>query len=176
MVDWDEIVRCEGPAVWRAAYRLLRNRADADECFQETFLAAWEVSKRQPVRNWPAMLQRIAVSRAIDRVRKRVRRRRQEEVVDVTIVEAKTADAVQQAEAAELADALRWAIGRLPLRQAEVFWLHEFGDASHQQIAEQLGITVNSVGVILHRARQKLQELLHLRSRMYAVMKQQRSC
>jgi RNA polymerase sigma-70 factor (ECF subfamily) len=120
-------------------------------------------------------LQRIATNRAIDRVRKQVRRRRREEAADVAIVDAKTADAAQQAEAAELADALRWAVGRLPVRQAEVFWLHEFGDATHEQIAEQLGITVNAVGVILHRARQKLQELLHLRNRMSAVLKQHRS-
>jgi RNA polymerase sigma-70 factor (ECF subfamily) len=175
MIDWDDIIRCEGPAVWRTAYQLLRNRADADECFQETFLAALEVSKRQPVRNWPAMLQRIATNRAIDRVRKRIRRRRQEEAADVAILEANTADAAQLAEAAELAEALRWAVERLPLRQAEVFWLHEFGEATNQQIAEQLGITANAVGVILHRARQKLQELLHLRTRMSAVLKQQRS-
>jgi RNA polymerase sigma-70 factor (ECF subfamily) len=121
------------------------------------------------------MLQRIATNRAIDGLRKRVKRKRQEEVTDVTIVEANTADAAQQAEASELADALRWAVGRLPVRQAEVFWLHEFGDATHQQIAEQLGITVNAVGVILHRARQKLQELLHRRNQMSAVAKQQRS-
>ena len=176
MVDWDEIVRSEGPAVWRTAYRLLRNRADADECFQETFLAALEVSKREPVRNWPAMLQRIATNRAVDRIRKQVRRRRREKAADVALAEAKIGDAVQQAEAAELADALRWAVGQLPIRHAEVFWLHEFGDASHEQIADQLGLTVNAVGVILHRARGKLQELLHLRNQMSAMLKQQRPC
>jgi RNA polymerase sigma-70 factor, ECF subfamily len=174
MVNWDEIVRREGPAVWRAAYRLLRNPADADECFQETFLAALEISKRQQVRNWPALLKRIATNRAIDRVRKRVRRRRREEASDVALAVAKTGDAVQQAEAVELADALQWAVGQLPVRQAEVFWLHEFGDASHEQIADQLGITVNAVGVILHRARGKLQELLQLRNHMSGVLKQQR--
>jgi RNA polymerase sigma-70 factor (ECF subfamily) len=120
------------------------------------------------------LLKRIATNRAIDRVRKRVRRRRREEAADVAIAEAKTGDAVQQAEAVELADALQWAVGQLPVRQAEVFWLHEFGDASHEQIADQLGITVNAVGVILHRARGKLQELLQLRNHMSGVLKQQR--
>ena len=41
MIDWDELMGREGTAVWRTAYRLVRNEADADECFQETFLAAW---------------------------------------------------------------------------------------------------------------------------------------
>jgi len=47
MIDWDELMRREGSAVWRTACRLLRNQADADECFQETFLAALELSNRQ---------------------------------------------------------------------------------------------------------------------------------
>jgi DNA-directed RNA polymerase specialized sigma24 family protein len=51
MIDWDELVRHEGPAVWRTAYRIVRNGADADECFQEALLAALRVSDRQPVRD-----------------------------------------------------------------------------------------------------------------------------
>jgi DNA-directed RNA polymerase specialized sigma24 family protein len=39
MPDWDEILSPDGPAVWRTAYRIVGNRADADECFQEAFLA-----------------------------------------------------------------------------------------------------------------------------------------
>jgi RNA polymerase sigma-70 factor (ECF subfamily) len=174
MIDWDELMRREGSAVWRTAFRLLRNRADADECFQETFLAALEVSQHQPVRNWPALLKRLATSRAIDRIRKQLRRRQHEAVADLTQAEGTDNEPSQQAEAAELAGALRWAIAQLPARQAEVFCLHQLADWSYQQIAEETGMTANAVGVILHRARQKLQELLRLKYRMSAVLKQQR--
>jgi RNA polymerase sigma-70 factor (ECF subfamily) len=172
MVDWDELMQHEGPAVWRTAYRLLRNTADADECFQETFLAALELSNRQPVRNWPALLQRLATSRAIDRIRRVIRRRQIEESADVTLAAGTDGDPAQHAEAAELADTLRFAIGQLPQRQAEVFCLHELAAWSHQQIAEQLGMTVNAVGVVLHRTRQKLEELLKMHNRTLAVTKQ----
>jgi RNA polymerase sigma-70 factor (ECF subfamily) len=174
MIDWDELIRREGSAVWRTAYRLLRNRDDADECFQETFLAALEISQRQPVRNWPALLQRLATSRAIDRIRKRLRRRRHEEVADIALAEANQRDPSQQAEAAELSNALRWALAHLPRRQAEVFSLAELGDWSYQQVADQLGLSVGAVGVILHRTRQKLQELLKMANRMSAALKHQR--
>ena len=40
MPDWDEILTRDGPAVWRTAYRIVGNRADADECVQEAFLSA----------------------------------------------------------------------------------------------------------------------------------------
>jgi RNA polymerase sigma-70 factor (ECF subfamily) len=174
MIDWDELVEREGSAVWRTAYRLLRNRADADECYQETFLAALEVVNRQPVRNWPALLQRLATNRAIDRVRQRLRRRRREEVADLALAAVDDCDPSQRAEAAELASALRWAIAQLPTRQAEVFCLCEFGEWSHQQIADQLGITVNAVGVLLHRTRQKLQDLLKMQNRLSTALKTQR--
>jgi RNA polymerase sigma-70 factor (ECF subfamily) len=171
MVDWDELIHREGAAVWRTVYRLVRNRADADECFQETFLAALEVSKRQPVRNWPALLQRLATNRAIDRVRKRLRRSRHEELADVALAQGVCGDPSEHAEASELAGALRWALAQLPVKQAEVFWLHELGDWSHQQIAEQLRITPSAVGVILYRARQKLQELLKVHHELSAALK-----
>ena len=74
MPDWQEILRGDGPAVWQTAYRLLKHRADADECFQEAFLAALEVSRRGEVRNWRALSQRLVTARAVDRLRERSRR------------------------------------------------------------------------------------------------------
>ena len=49
MTDWPAIVRRHGPTVWRTAYRLLNDHADAADCFQETFLSALEMSRRQKV-------------------------------------------------------------------------------------------------------------------------------
>ena len=73
MQDWQTIVTEYGPLVWRTAYRLLANHADAADCFQETFLAALELSRRQPVRNMSGLLVRLATTRAIDRLRQRGR-------------------------------------------------------------------------------------------------------
>ena len=174
MIDWDSLLHREGSAVWRTIYRIVRNQADADECFQETFLAALELSSRETVRNWPALLQQLATRRAVDRIRKRLRRKRLEEMADLTLAEAAHADPSQPAQAAELSNALRWALAQIPTRQADVFCLHELEDWSYQQISEQFGISVGAVGVILHRTRQKLQNLLKLQSRLSTVITQQR--
>ncbi|MGD9634161.1 MAG: RNA polymerase sigma factor [Pirellulales bacterium] len=174
MTDWDDLVCREGPAVWRTAYRLIGNQADADECFQETFLAALELSQRQPVRNWPALLQRLATTRAVDRIRSRMRRRRSEEVADVASAVGSEPDPAEQIESKELVEALRWAVAQLPARQAEAFCLHEFADWSFEQVAEQLGTTVNAATVLLHRARQKLQELLKMQNCLSAALDEQR--
>lgn len=160
MIDWDKLIAQEGPAVWRAAYRLVRNQADADECFQESFVAALAVAEREAVKNWPALLHRLATHRAIDHLRKRLRQRRREEVADIALAEATDAEPSARAEAAELATELRWALAQLPRREAEVFCLHELGDWSYGQIADELSTTANAIGVLLHRTRHKLRKLL----------------
>ena len=69
--DWQEILSRDGPAVWQTAYRLLANRADADECFQEVFVDALERSRLQEIHNWGGLLRRLATVRSIDRLRQR---------------------------------------------------------------------------------------------------------
>ena len=46
-----------------------RSDADAADCFQSTFLAAFQLSNREQVRHWPAVLVRLATARSIERLR-----------------------------------------------------------------------------------------------------------
>jgi len=43
MLNWKKIVDTHGPLVWRVAYRLLGNHADAADCAQEAFVSAWRL-------------------------------------------------------------------------------------------------------------------------------------
>jgi len=70
------------------------------------------------------------------------------------------ADPRQEAEANELAERLRVALAQLPHDQADVFCLSCLDKLSYREIAERLNLTTNAVGVLLHRARQRLRELL----------------
>lgn len=161
MVDWQRIVTKHGPAVWQTAYRLLRNNADADDCMQEAFLSAVEISCREPVRNWRALLTRIATARAIDRLRQRLREAaRRDDPADVAAVPAGGPGPETRAGNAELAARLLLSVSQLPSRQAEAFCLRFLSDLTYDEIAGELGIETNHVGVLLHRARSKLRALL----------------
>src|SRR5437868_505263 len=59
MTDWDQIIRRDGPAVWRTVSRLVGDRADAEECFQEAFVAALELARREPLTSPRALLLRM---------------------------------------------------------------------------------------------------------------------
>jgi len=158
--DWQAVVEEYGPLVWQTAYRLLGNQADAGDCFQEAFLTALQLARRQPVRNLPGLLVRLATTRAIDRLRQRIRRDRHETDAYDSKRSAEDADPLEHIEAQDLAVHLREAIGRLPSQEANVFCLRYLNEMSYMQIARELKIRVNTVGVSLHRAKTRLRELL----------------
>lgn len=112
--DWQAIVDRHGRLVWQTAYRLLGNRADAADCFQEAFVSALAVSRREEVRDWSALLQRLATARALDRLRQRLRRgRRSDEVADWGAMLSPNPSPEESVEAAELRGKLRWAVAEL---------------------------------------------------------------
>jgi RNA polymerase sigma-70 factor (ECF subfamily) len=160
MVDWEAILAHEGPAVWRTLWRLLGDRADADECFQETFLSALRFSRAQVVLHWSALLQRLATARAVDLLRRRYRLREAlGESAGESDVEAAISDRpgpVELAAASELSERLRRALARLSQEQAEIFSLHALSGWSYEEIGRQMGMSSSNVGVTLHRARHRL--------------------
>jgi RNA polymerase sigma factor (sigma-70 family) len=160
MPDWDEIVRRDGPAAWRSAYRLTGNTADADECLQEALVVAVGIARREEVRCWRALLQRLASARALDRLRRRKRRGPFEVVADWGAIRGSMPSPDESAEEAELAARLREALGRIPPKQAEAFCLYALEGWSYAEVAEHLGASTDAVGVLLHRARGRLRGLL----------------
>ncbi len=161
--DCKSIVRTHGPMAFDTAWRLLGHIADTEDAVQEALLDAFGLHGRQSVVNWGGLLRHLAARRAVDKLRKRC-------TVDPLPPEPPTferaAPKSQQPEAVaierELADRLRWAVARLPDREASVFSLHYFGDMTNGDIAETLGISAGAVGVALHKARKRLKELLGL--------------
>jgi len=160
-IDWPLVLSKHGPGVWKTVYRLLGNEADAADCFQETFMCALEVSRQQRVRNFSALLARVATSRAINRLRQRTREsQRNGEPADWAMVAGSNPGPFEQVQARELAAKLREALAELPPQEAEAFCLRCFSDMSYRQIAKELGIKTNAAGILLHRARTKLRNSL----------------
>jgi RNA polymerase sigma-70 factor (ECF subfamily) len=161
VTDWNMIVEQYGQLVWAMAYRMLGNPADAADCFQDTFLEAIKVARREPVRQWEALLRHLVMARSLDLLRARCRRRaRTDAAADPDAAPSREAAPGQAAEASELVDRLRAALAHLPDEQVEVFCLSCLDKLSYREIGERLRLTTNSVGVLLHRARQRLRELL----------------
>lgn len=161
MTDWDAVVREFGPVVWRTACRLLTREADAADCFQRTFLAAVEVEATSAVRNWPALLKRLATARALEQLRTRYREsRRGSGLPDGLPADPRVPDPLAAAAGGELGAALRVALTAIDPQQAEVFCLVCLEELSYPEAAALVGVTANHVGVLLHRARAALRDRL----------------
>lgn len=150
-----------GPLVWQCAYRVLANNADALDCTQDVL---WELWKRgssaghsEPLVRW------LATRRAIDALRRRERaRQRTEPEGDVSAVCSTDPGPPDNASHGELMEALRAGVAELPSQQAEAFWMHCVEEVSQADIAQQLKISPNAVGVLVHRARKRLQQRLRV--------------
>jgi RNA polymerase sigma-70 factor (ECF subfamily) len=160
-MDWPQIVEQHGDMVWRIVRRMVNHEADAADCFQRTFVSALELSRREPVANWGPLLNRLAHARSLDRLRERKRlTTRTSAIADEALTDARAASPLQAAGANELAEQLREALAKLDPRQAEIFCLACLEELSYDEIARQLQITVNHVGVLLNRAKHALRERL----------------
>ncbi len=160
MHNWPAILRDYGPLVWQTVRRLLNHDADANDRFQRTFLSALEWAEKEPIRNWPAVLRRLATARALETLRSRFRNVRRCEPLPDATTDTRSLDPIASAMRGELAERLRGALAGIDPVQAEAFCLICLEDLTNREAAEVLGVTTNHTGVLLHRARQALREKL----------------
>ncbi len=146
--------------VFRTAYRITGNAADAEDVLQTVFL---RLVRREGaligVESNESYLRRAAVNAAIDVVR-RGRNAQSIALEDAPPGPATSSPPGRETESREFQDRLRQALSRLPAREAEVFALRFLEDRGNQEIARMLGISQVHVAVILHRTRRQMQKEL----------------
>jgi RNA polymerase sigma-70 factor (ECF subfamily) len=160
-LDWSDVVEQHSSIVWRTIHRLIPQTTDAADCFQATFISAWQVSQKQTIQNWPAMLRCLATARALDRYRQLARHRSRYEILPSQgLIDGRLREPIKIAEATELEELLRMALAEIDPQEAEVFCLACLDELTYREISSELGLSVNHVGVILNRARSKLRARL----------------
>jgi len=157
--DIDAVLREHGQAVWRLVVRLVGNDGpDAADCFQQAFVEFASLHRGGGIRQSGALLKRIAAARSIDAVRRRMRERRRAGELDVGLISTgREFEPDAQAEASEFLELLREALAELPEPQSAAFVLTQIEELSGGEAAAAIDVTVNHLGVLLHRARTALQ-------------------
>jgi RNA polymerase sigma-70 factor, ECF subfamily len=138
-----------GGAAYSLAYRVVGDRAAAEEVTQEAFISVWRSgarfdSARGSVRSW---LLSIVRNRAIDFLRSRAGKAPKLTFDDDSVLEQRPAEERTEEEALqrETAAELRGALGKLPGEQSKVIELAYFGGFSHSEIAEVLSLPMGTV-------------------------------
>lgn len=145
--------------LYRVAYSITRNNADAEDLVQDTLLRAYRAIERFDGRYPRAWLLTIMRNAQVNRVR----RKRPELMHDPDETMSRMAD-----ESAEAADAetqlmdqefeapIEAALNALPEKFRKVVELVDLNELSYQEAADALGIPVGTVMSRLHRARRNI--------------------
>ena len=151
---FEDMYRDHHAMVYRTAYRVTGNAADAEDVLQTVFMRIVRRDESARSIDQPEnYLRRAAVHAALDVVRAR----RRPSVVDLDRLPASAGSRPDQG---DLRETLRQALSELPERSAEVFTLRFFEGLSNPEIARALSISSIQVAVTLHRARRILQTKL----------------
>jgi RNA polymerase sigma factor (sigma-70 family) len=168
-----EVIQRERRRLLNFIRKRVGDQGDAEDILQDVFYELTEAYRlMQPVEQVGAWLYRVARNRIIDRFRKRKPEARSEIMVgtnqpDALLLEdlLPSPDAGPDAVYARsvLLEELEAALEDLPENQRAVFIAHEIEGRSFKQLADETGLSVNTLLSRKHYA------VLHLRRRLQAI-------
>ena len=159
---FEELVRRHQDLVFSLSFKLTGNRELANDVAQEAFIRAWKaIEKFRGDSTFGTWIYRITVNTAWT-LRKKAKKHYSLNIEDtqepVVIDEKKDPELV--AINSDLSVVLRKALNQIPLEQRIIVELKNIEGRSHKEIADYLDISVTAAKVRLHRAHQKLRNIL----------------
>jgi RNA polymerase sigma-70 factor (ECF subfamily) len=165
-----ELVRRHQVRVHRLAVHMLRDRAEAEDVTQETFIRAFQAVGRFDGRSEAyTWLYRIAVNLSLNRLRARKTARTSHDTddprLDGVLVDRRpeTADPAARAQRRELYVVLCQGIDQLSETLRTTLILVCIDGRSHEDVSAILGAPEGTIAWRVHEARRKLKEFLNAR-------------
>ncbi|MGB5358390.1 RNA polymerase sigma factor [Eudoraea sp.] len=151
--------------VYSLALKIVKNREDAEEIGQDTFLKAYNaLNEFKGQSKFSTWLYKIAYYRSLDYLKKNKRR------VDTTKIDiseeyniASMDDALDLMDVKERAEIIKHAIQELAVDDAVLITLYYFETLSMAEISKVMEIPPNTIKVRLFRARKRLAKILEIK-------------
>lgn len=168
-IDLSELVKLDGRAIYGFCLRLAKNKADADDLYQETFLKAMELCHKIDKGNNPkGFLTSISIGLWKNNRRKHARRQRiapTEELneaadLDYSIREESTPEDIIISR--ELVMMIQAATDTLNDKLKIPLYMYYTAGMSNEEIASALKIPQGTVKSRLHKARKALKNILEV--------------
>ena len=159
---FEQLVIRHQELVFSLAYKLTGNREMANDVAQEAFIRAWKaIEKFRGDSTFSTWIYRITVNTAWT-LRKKARKHNTLNIEDtyepIVIDEKKDPELV--AINSDLSSVLINALDKIPIEQRIIVELKNIEGRSHKEIADYLDISVTAAKVRLHRAHQRLRQIL----------------
>lgn len=160
---FDGFVRPHALALYKFAYRLLGNRADAEDLVQDVLLKLYpRTNEMAQVRDLKPWLLRVVYHQFIDTLRKR----RRSVTTVLQMNELELVDPVQDPEhqlgLTQTSERVRVALGRLNNDQQLLVSLHLIDGYTLEEVAQVLDVPLGTLKSRLHRTRAELKKILQL--------------
>jgi RNA polymerase sigma-70 factor (ECF subfamily) len=172
-----ELLRRYERPVFSLIYRMVRDRALAEDLAQETFIKVLNaLDSYRPEYKFSSWVFKIANNAAIDQLRRReldtlsldgAPHARTAEEVEATALQAadRQESPLAELESRELGTLIEQAVGRLRPEYRTCILLRHVEGRSYEEIAEVMDLPLGTVKTYIHRARLELREYLaHLRT------------
>ena len=148
--------------VFTLAMRMVKNREEAEEVSQDTFIKVYKsLNKFKGNSKFSTWIYRVAYNTCLDRLKKIKREYNVVAIDEFTEHQVKTLDnALDQMEAQEHKQKIQECLQLLPSDDSFLLTLYYFEDQSLEEISKVVGLTANNVKVKLFRSRKKLTSIL----------------
>ena len=161
MEAFEEIYRLHHKRVYSICFRMLRNASDAEDLTQQVFIQLFrKLHTFRGESSFTTWLHRMTVNQVLMHFRRRVVKT--EKTTEDGTTPIRIVSGTENPSRMALIDriALNQAIGQLPPGYRMVFILHDVEGFEHDQIGKILGCAVGTSKSQLHKARQRLRQLL----------------
>ena len=146
ILAFDQIYEMYSHKLFSFVFKILKNEAEVDDIVQEVFVKIWESrDKLKDYKLLNAYIFTIAYNNSIDLIRKRISNNKYLELLKYSASINFTPTIISQIEFNELSSKVEKLIAQIPDRQKQVYLLHREEGMTYPQIAEQMGISQNTV-------------------------------
>ncbi|MBQ6885731.1 MAG: sigma-70 family RNA polymerase sigma factor [Clostridia bacterium] len=147
-----------GKLLYSVSYNILQTHEDAEECENDTYLAAWDQIPPTKPQVLSAFLSRIARNLSFKKLKANTAQKRggSSKALPVDELANLIPDNTNAISELEITEILNAFLRELPTRDRQVFICHYWYCDSIKDISRQFGFTQSKVKMILLRTRQKL--------------------
>lgn len=158
--DYEKIVNKYGKKIFNYLLKILRNQEDAEDIYQEVFLAFYQKIDNVDPEFYNSYLFKTAYHKALNLIKKRKKKKKFnyhfEDLENIQAYNNSESDETIK----ERSERIKNALSQLSVKEATLIELQFYQNKSYKEIADFFSTTVSAIDSRLVRAKKKLRKII----------------